>query len=42
MIADRVKKGEDCKNKGANKKKHKGQEKDLLTFFVHWAASVNL
>jgi hypothetical protein len=27
MIADRVKKGEDCKKKGANQKKHKGQEK---------------
>jgi hypothetical protein len=31
MIANRVKKGEDCK-KGGPKKEHKGQEKDSLTF----------
>jgi hypothetical protein len=41
MIVDRVKKGEDCKKKGANKKKAQRARKRLPNFFVHSAASVS-
>jgi hypothetical protein len=36
MIANRVKKGEDCIKRGQTKKKHKGQEKDFLNFLYIW------
>jgi hypothetical protein len=40
MIANRVKKGEDCEKRGP-KKKHKGQEKDFLTFlYIGLQASI--
>jgi hypothetical protein len=42
MIANRVKKGEDCIKRGQTKKKAQRARKRLPNFFVHLAASVNL